>query len=211
MVGEGFGEIFELKAEALRFDDDGLDFAFEQPGFLSLRGFRAGGNDGANAGTNLEKTGSHEASDHLVRSVGIDFEIAAESADRGEGVAGAKLSGHHGLSGGVNDLVIEFAAGLELDVEGNHGCTIARRTVLSRWLSSERWKVGKSGAESRWCLDHEERGADKNRPKGRPLQGKKNARKACHAAPSVGHAGNEAWTGVSGTCRMARREKETSK
>ena len=73
----------------------------------------------------------------MVGGIGIDLEVLAESADGREGVTLAEAARHHGFSGSVNDLLVELTAGLKLDVEGNHACTITCRTAKSRSRSKE--------------------------------------------------------------------------
>lgn len=146
MIGEGLGEIFQFEAEPLRFHNNRLDLTFEQAGFLAPGGLRACGYDGAQAGADFEKAIGNKTGDNFVGGIGIDLELPAESADGGEGIARTELAGHHGLGGSVNDLLIELAAGMELDVERNHACTIAGSTALSRWFNGIRWK----GEDGKW-------------------------------------------------------------
>jgi hypothetical protein len=141
VVGKGFDNVVHFNSETFGLYHESLNLLLEEPCFLLATDFRTRSDNGAYAGTNFEKTGRNQGGDYLVSRIGIDLELLAESADGGEGVSRAEAARYHGFSGGVNDLLVELTAGLKLDVEGNHACTITSRTAKSR-ARAKKWSDG---------------------------------------------------------------------
>ena len=138
MVGKGFDNLVHFNSETFGLYHKTLNLLLEEPCFLLATDFRASSDNGTYAGSNFQKTARDQGGNDLVSGIGIDFEVLAESADGREGVTMAEAARHHGFSGGVNDLLVELTAGLKLDVEGNHACTITCRTAKSRFSARKR-------------------------------------------------------------------------
>jgi hypothetical protein len=103
----------------------------EEMGALSAvlaGGVGEGGDDGTDAGMGFEESLVDEVGDYLVGGVGVDVELAAQGADGGEGIAGAKLAGDDGLLRSVDDLLEEGNTNAKWDPERNHVCTITCST-----------------------------------------------------------------------------------
>ena len=132
MVGKGFDNLVHFNSETFGLYHESFNLLLEEPCFLLATDFRTRSDNSAYAGANFEKTARDQGGNYLVSGIGIDLELLAESADGGEVVTMAEAARHHGFSGGVNDLLVELTAGLKLDVEGNHACTITCRTAKSR-------------------------------------------------------------------------------
>jgi len=62
----------------------------------------------------------NETGDYFVRSIRIDFELFTENADGRKFVTWTKLAGDYGLSGGVDNLLVDGSAGFEFHVKRNH-------------------------------------------------------------------------------------------
>jgi len=137
VVGKGFDNLVHFNSETFGLYHESLNLLLEEPCFLFATDFRARSDNGAYARANFEKTACDQGSNYFVGGIGIDLEVLAESADGREGVTLAEAARHHGFSGSVNDLLVELTAGLKLDVEGNHACTITCRTAKSRSRSKE--------------------------------------------------------------------------
>ena len=129
MLGDAGEDVVASDAEALGFDDELLDLAAEELSALFAGGVGAGGDHVADAGTGFEKAVADELCDDLVGGVGVDLELAAEDADRGEGVSGKELAGDHRLLRGEDDLLEERDTGPEIDAEGKYSRTITHSTV----------------------------------------------------------------------------------
>jgi hypothetical protein len=134
VVVDGVDEVFAGDGEVLGLDDEGFDLGAEEFAAGAEGGVAERGDDGADAGVGLEEVFGEESGDDLGGGVGVDVGFAAEGADGGEGVAGTKLAGDDGALGGVDDLLGDGEAGLELDAEGDHVCTITDSTV---WRQAE--------------------------------------------------------------------------
>src|SRR6266436_7431467 len=109
---DGFLHVLKIDTEALAFDDEFLELLFEEICSFGFGGRRALGNNGDRAGANFEEASVGETGDYFVGGVGIDFELFAESVDGRKFVARTELSGNNGLSGGVNNLLVDGSAGL---------------------------------------------------------------------------------------------------
>ena len=134
MFFHGRLHVAQVDAEAFGLDDEFLEVLLEEFGFFGLGGGRRRGDDGHGAQADFEKAGVREAGDDFVGGVGIDFEVLAEGADGRKFVAGAELARDDGLGGGVDDLLIDGAAWFEVDVEREHGCTVADSTGAARGI-----------------------------------------------------------------------------
>ena len=130
VLGDAGEDVVAGDAEALGLDDELLDLAGEELGALPAGRVGTRGDDVADAGASLEEAVADELRDDLVGGVGIDLELAAQSADGGEGIARKELAGDHRLLRGVDNLLEERDAGPEVDAEGNHNCTITHSTVI---------------------------------------------------------------------------------
>lgn len=127
--GDCILDVAMVNAETFRFDYKLLDFVPEEIGFFGFGGGRALGDNGSGTGTDFEKAGVHKAGDDLVRCVGIDFEFAAEDADRRKIVAGTESAGDDGFRGSVDDSLVKRRARSEVDVERDHlVCTMSHST-----------------------------------------------------------------------------------
>jgi len=120
VFGDGFLHVLKIDAEALAFDDEFLELLFEEIGSFGFGGGRALGDNGDRAGANFEEASIGETGDYFVGGVGIDLELSAEGADGRKFVPGTELAGDNGLGGGVNNLLVDGSAGLELYVKRNH-------------------------------------------------------------------------------------------
>jgi hypothetical protein len=122
VLAGGILEVAELDAETFGFDNKLLEFVLEEIGFFGSAGGGTLGNYGSRTGTDFKKAGIDKASDDLVCRVGIDFELAAEDADRRKIVAGTEPTGDDGFCGGVDNLLVKRRAGDEVDVKRDHRC-----------------------------------------------------------------------------------------
>ena len=125
-------QVAQFDAEAFGFDYQPFEVVLEEFGFFGLGGRRKRSDHRDGARANFEEAGFGEASDDFVGCVGIDFEVLAEGADGGKFVAGAELAGDDSLGCGVDDLLVDGAARFEVDVEREHGCTVAISTGSAR-------------------------------------------------------------------------------
>lgn len=129
MLGDGREDVIERDAETLGFDNQLLDLFAEELSALFARRLGERGDDGADSGKRFEEPFGDEMRDDFGRSVGIDFQIFAERADRGEGVTWTELPGDHGAFCRIDNLLEERDAGAKLDAEWNHMCTMTDSTV----------------------------------------------------------------------------------
>ena len=120
MSGDGPMDIVKFNAETFRFDNKLFDFVLEEVGFLVFCRGRAIGNNRSGALTDFQQARIDEAGYDLVRGVRIDFEFAAEDADRRKIVTRTESATHDGFGGSVDDLLVQRRARSELDVERNH-------------------------------------------------------------------------------------------
>ena len=102
------------------FDDEFFELLFEQICRFGFSGRRMLGNNGDRAGPNCEEASVGETGDYFVRSVGIDFELFTEGADRRKFVARTGLAGNYGLGGGVDNLLADGSAGFEFHTKRNY-------------------------------------------------------------------------------------------
>jgi hypothetical protein len=152
VLGDSFLHVRKIDTEALGFDDEFLDLLAEEIGFFGFGGGGTLGDNGDGAGANFEEARVNEAGDDFVGGVGVDFELAAECADRGKFVTGAELTGDDGFRGGVDDLLVEGDAGLEIHVERDHACTITDRTADAMGFGDGGEMEEAEVRESRVCL-----------------------------------------------------------
>lgn len=120
MPGDGFLNVLQVDTETLGFNNKLFEFVTEQIGFFRARGGGTNGDNWSGATANFEESGVDETGNDFVSRVGIDFEFAAESADRRKLVARAELAGDDGLSSSVDNLLVERGAGSEVHVKGQH-------------------------------------------------------------------------------------------
>lgn len=111
MLSDGILKAVDVDAQALRLDNKLLDFVLKELGFFGFGRGREFGDDRSGTGTDFEKSGGDKAGDDFVCGVGVDFEFAAEGANRGKIVARTELTGDDSLSGGVDNLLVERRAG----------------------------------------------------------------------------------------------------
>jgi len=149
VLGDAGQNIFAVDAKTFRFDDELLDLAAEEFGAFFACGVRAGGDDVADAWPGFEKAVADKLRDDLVGGIGIDLEFAAEGTNRGEWVAGKKLTRDHRLLRRIDDLLEERDAGPEMDAERNHDCTITHSTVVREELFSSLERDAKHAEEAR--------------------------------------------------------------
>ena len=121
MLGDGIMKAADVDAQALRFDNKLLDFVLEEVSFFGFGRGREFGDDRSRTGTDFKKSGGDKAGDYFVCGVGVDFEFAAEGANRRKVVARTELTGDDSLCGGVDNLLVQGRAGNEVYVERDHG------------------------------------------------------------------------------------------
>ena len=128
MLFHGRLHVAQVDTKAFGFDDEFFEVLLEEFSFFGLcRGGRRG-DYGDGSGAEFEETGVGKAGDDFVGGVGIDFQVFAESPNGGKFVAGTQLTGDDGFGGGVDDLLVNRPAGFEVDMEREHGCTVADST-----------------------------------------------------------------------------------
>ena len=97
MVCYGIKHLVEADSQALRLNNNLFDFVPEQLRSFLPSGIGKCGNDSAYSGPCLKQSFVDEVCHDLRSGVGIYFEFSAKNPDRRKCVAGAKLTGNHGL------------------------------------------------------------------------------------------------------------------
>jgi len=137
VLGDCVPDVVVVNAESLGFNNNLLDFVLEETGFFGFGGGGALGDNRGGTGTDFEKAGIDKAGNDLMCCVRVDFEVAAEDADRRKIVARTEPTGDDGFCGGIDNLLVKGRAGSEVDVEGDHSvCTMTDSTACSQ-LQSE--------------------------------------------------------------------------
>src|SRR5262249_60221517 len=100
-------EAADVDAQAVRFDNKLVGFGLEEVSFFGFGRGREFGDDRSRTGTDFKKSGGDKAGDYFVCGVGVDFEFAAEGANRRKVVARTELTGDDSLCGGGGKLLAE--------------------------------------------------------------------------------------------------------
>ena len=157
MLGQRGLYVAQIHLQALGFDDECFELAFEELRSLSCGGCGQLSHHGAASGMHLKKSIGDQLRHDLVSRVGIDLQFLAESADGRKAVARAHLAHNDRLLGRVHDLLIDRYSGLEVQPDSYHACTISRHTHKGK---NGQWSVPVSRSKAKWAvqnryIDHE--------------------------------------------------------
>lgn len=108
---DSVSNIVQFQAEFFGLNDQLFQFGVQQASAFRRSGRGRLGYDGSDAWQNCQHALSHQLGDYFMRRVGIDPELFAERAYRGERIARTHLSRNNGLFGGINHLLINRDAG----------------------------------------------------------------------------------------------------
>jgi len=104
---QSFVHVIEINAEAFSFNYELFNLIAEKLGPFALRGDGTRSNDGSRARTDFKEARVDQTADDFMSRIGVDFELAAKSANGREFVSGAELARNDGFRGCVGNLLVD--------------------------------------------------------------------------------------------------------
>jgi len=99
--------VIEIDAEAFSFNYELFNLIAAKLGPFALRGDGTRSNDGSRARTDFKEARVDQTADDFMSRIGVDFELAAKSANGREFVSGAELARNDGFRGCVGSLLVD--------------------------------------------------------------------------------------------------------
>ena len=113
MIGDRLGDVFQIQAEFLGLDYQLLEFRSQQTSAFGGSGRGGSGHDCADAWQDFQHPLAHQLRNDFMGRIGVDLQLFAQCADRGERVAGPHLARNNRLLRGIDYLLINRDTGLK--------------------------------------------------------------------------------------------------